>query len=845
MNRNIPDVLHKGKQKAESGRSAEALRSGTIVDHWRHAVARFPDHPALVDGSQMYSYVELERWSHGLAYQIANRVNGRRVGVGLMMDQGAAAVAAQLAIIKAGCWCVPFDPAETMASLTPKLEHAQIALILVDVNSSISLPDMKIQAMTVTGDELSDDHLPDHALRPDDLIQIYYTSGTTGIPKGVMDTHRNVLHNIYRYTRQLGLDHQDRLSMIQSCAFSGAVSSLWGALLNGGVLCPYSIRRRGIAGISAWVRDNSITIYHSVPAIFRSWIRNQECYPGVRVVRLEGDRALPGDLELFKQHFLPDAILAVGLGATETGLTSQWKANIMTSWRDGYLPVGKAVPGIRISVRDHNGRECPAETAGEIWIHSEYLSPGYWRDEEKTRQKFIDDPKQTMCRIYRSGDRGMMHKDGTLEFLGRMGREIKWNGNRIDLNAIERALNTIQPVREAMVAIEHEDLVAYLEMNPEPVEGKQEWRREMVRKLSPHERPSRVEVVSELPRNGHFKMETRVDASKPDLANASLTTRLASIWKKVMGDVGSTEEHDFMDLGGTSLQAALICRAIAVELGREIPETVLREHGTPSRMAAFLGNQSATSRPGCYWVQLKSGAEGPPVLMLPTHWGNPMRLYHLAQSLPANRSVYAARYAHGGDGLEKLAAELLADAVTIIGNHPLLLVGVCYGGTVAWEMARQHHVSGGHIQNLLLLHVGPGEFPGMYPRFVSCIERLLFFMGRVGPRLVHLVRLNARDRASHRAATKRNRALTTDPELMRFRQMQVAYQASAQDIPVHVWTPSRLSYWALGGGWRTSRISPQAILHRLRWNDFRWLRQPHCLELGRELAEIIERQMDA
>src|SRR5262249_31062064 len=151
-----------------------------------------------------------------------------------------------------------------------------------------------------------------------------FTSGSTGQPKGVLDCHRNVLHNVMRYTRALGITADDRLSLLQSCGFSGAVSSMFGALLNGATACPVDLRVETPARLARWLNELSVTIYHSVPSLFRSVVSEGEMFPRVRIVRLEGDRATRLDLDLFRRHFIAPSILAIGLGTTETGLVCQY-----------------------------------------------------------------------------------------------------------------------------------------------------------------------------------------------------------------------------------------------------------------------------------------------------------------------------------------------------------------------------------------------------------------------------------------------------------------------------------------------------------------------------------------
>ena len=126
---------------------------------------------------------------------------------------------------------------------------------------------------------------------PERPAYIYYTSGSTGRPKGVVDSHRNVLHNIMRYTNNLSIDHSDRLSLIETPTYSGIVSSLFCALLNGGSICPFDFRDRGAADLADFLIRHKVSIFHSVPVIFEQLLATDRDFPDFRIIRLEGDKA--------------------------------------------------------------------------------------------------------------------------------------------------------------------------------------------------------------------------------------------------------------------------------------------------------------------------------------------------------------------------------------------------------------------------------------------------------------------------------------------------------------------------------------------------------------------------
>jgi non-ribosomal peptide synthetase component F len=244
----------------------------------------------------------------------------------------------------------------------------------------------------------------------------------------VFDNHRNVLHNVMRYTNNLEIGARDRLSLIESCSYSGTVSSLFSALLNGAAVCPFDLQGQGIARLASWIGRERITIFHSTPTIFEQLLATDREFDGLRMIRLEGDRAELRQISLFQSRFGAECVLVNGLGLTEAGIVRQFFVTPQTKVDGDVVPIGQAVEDMAISLVDSEGDDVEQGSVGEITIRSKYLACGYWKRPDLTEAAFLPDPNGGDTRIYRTGDLGRMHADGCLDYIGRKDFRAKVRG---------------------------------------------------------------------------------------------------------------------------------------------------------------------------------------------------------------------------------------------------------------------------------------------------------------------------------------------------------------------------------------------------------------------------------
>lgn len=681
--------------------------------------------------------------------------------VAVLCEQRPTLLAAILGVLAAGRCYVPLDPAFPAPRLERTIERAEADLIVADEHT---MP--LARRLARAGVQVIDaDHLPligpvacSPPPGPNDPAYIYFTSGSTGEPKGVFDCHRNVLHNVMRYTNSLGLHAGDRITLLQRPAFSGAVSSLFGALLNGGTSCIFDLDAEGPARLREWLATAGVTVYHSVPSIFRAVARAGPTLPALRVVRLEGDRATRLDLELFAQHFGDGCVLVNGLGATECGIVRQFAFRRGDPLPAAGVPIGRAVADMDIKVADDQGHEVEAGTSGEIVVCSEYLALGYWNDAVNTARRFSGQPGGR--RSWRTGDRGRVDAAGCLEHLGRMDWQLRFRGATVEVEAIEQALlGSGAAAQVAMVVLagggSGERLVAYIVPAAGTAPAPAGLHAAVVAAVPAASVPTDYVLLDALPLGENGKVDLRrlpppsprPSPQTPDTsARAQIERPLAAIWASVLRCESVARDADFRDLGGDSLAAADLIAEVRERFRVDLPDSVLLDAPTVAALTAVIaaspaaGTSAAAIGPaGVGWVQQGDGVPlvfatgdmlgtGDAPKRLARHLGPGVALLQVA---PFNPEVESTPQT-----LEAMAARRLQQLVPLLPRHQCHVLGYCgAGGLLAYELARQLEAGGAQVLSVMLIDTFPILPPGSGPGFAASVRRAADRMLRVWPAL--------------------------------------------------------------------------------------------------------------
>ncbi|MFL6139724.1 MAG: non-ribosomal peptide synthetase [Frankiaceae bacterium] len=601
---------------------------------WRR-VEEFAERPALIDGGEAVSYRGLADRVAALAALLGPGPAGRRVG--LLLDHGADTVAAILAVLSVGGAYVPLDPRYPVTRLQAMAAQAQVSAVLTAgphrplAQRLAAGTDQERPAAAIL--DIAD--APAAATRPERSppgphapAYVLHTSGSTGVPKGVVQTHGNVLHQVRLHRDNLRITPDDRLSVVSSFSFDMAVTDTFSALLTGACCVPVDVRALGLTGLADALRRHRVTIYHSTPTVLRYLADSLAAtadprLPDLRVVVLGGEPVTREDLRRCRRHIAADGVLVNGYGATEISFAVQ--DHLLLAESDGaagdeaagdgtgaaagaVLPIGYPLAGVRIGLLAPDGS--PAAVAGEIAISSERLA-AYWADPQETAARF--DTDHDGVRRYRTGDLARRLPDGRLLYLGRRDRQVKVRGHRVEPAEIEHALGSLAGVAHAAVVAGCEQgeqgeqgLHAFVtaaggQLHPAAV------RASVAELLPDYLVPATVTVVSELPLTPTGKIDARAllerylpraRGSAPEPAGTpgagaaddpdGLERAIAVAWAEALGRDGVGRHDRFFDVGGHSLLAARVHQRLVEDLGRPFPLTAMYAHPTVADLADHL-----------------------------------------------------------------------------------------------------------------------------------------------------------------------------------------------------------------------------------------------------------------
>lgn len=559
--------------------------------------AELPDCVALVAGDDTLTYGSLNARANRLARWLAERGVGPDRLVAVSLPRGADLVVSLLAIQKAGGAYLPLDPDQPAARNAHILAHAAPVL-------AIDAPPEEFAA----GFETLPDGNLGRAAHPRQLAYTLYTSGSTGVPKGVQIDRQAFASFLHAMQEQVGLTADDRLLAVTTLGFDIAGLELFLPLATGArVVLATREEARDPQALAGLIEQHGITAMQATPATWRMLLEATGAqWPGLRA--LCGGEALGTGLA---RRLLERGVRLLNVyGPTETTVWSAaWPVDGVVD-DETVIPIGHAIANNRLHILDDRLEPVPPGIVGDLWIGGVGLARGYGRQPCLTAASFLPNPFPddeapgcgTGSRLYRTGDRARRRNDGAIEFLGRRDHQMKIRGFRIEAGEVEAALDSHPQVRQSVVTAHvpaggEALLCAYLVTadGSEPAD----LRAHLAARLPAYMLPSVCVVLDRLPLNANGKVDRKA-LPAPDAPAQSAgfeppatgtETRLAELWEDVLERPGVGATDDFFRLGGHSLRLVRLQTRIRGAFGHDLPLAELFRAPTLRTMAALIDAQ--------------------------------------------------------------------------------------------------------------------------------------------------------------------------------------------------------------------------------------------------------------
>lgn len=574
-------------------------------------VAAHPDRLAIVTPTQAVTYAELNQQADWIAAWLFANKNGDPEPVCLLFGQEVAAFAATIAVLKSGNFYVALDPLYPQARLVEILNDTGASILLTS-NACLDLASQlcsdRVTLLNIDALSSPCAPLPSLSIAPDAYAYIGYTSGSTGKAKGVIETHRNHICH-WRNLMQAQPSYGDeRVLFLNRLSFSGGQLAFYTTFLAGATLYLYDLHSECMADLPAWIQQHQITVWNSVPTVFRTFveqIKTPEQVASIRLLRLASDAVLPQDIEAYRRLWGPSCQLWLGYALTEAKTVTMTFLDHSTPIAPTEIPNGPPINGIEIWIVDETGQRLGPNQVGEIVVRSRYVSPGYWRDPALTTARFQPDPHEPGVFLVQTGDLGKLDAKGNLIHKGRKDTQVKVRGYRVELSEIESQLASLAGVQEAAVRtfpLNGGDvrLAAYVVSNRSPQLTSSQLRHLLSQRLPDYMIPATFTLLDRLPVNRNGKIDRAAlpppSATRPPLETlfappcTALEQAVAALWCELLelNTVGIND--NFFELGGHSLLAVRLIWQIEQKFQQVLPLRQFIFKPTVAHLATLLGD---------------------------------------------------------------------------------------------------------------------------------------------------------------------------------------------------------------------------------------------------------------
>ncbi|MFL9484062.1 non-ribosomal peptide synthetase [Chitinophagaceae bacterium LWZ2-11] len=718
-----------------------------LTDLISNAAKEYAGNIAVQYGGTTVTYQQLEILSNKFARLLSDNNVHPGDTVGLAIDRSADMVIALLGILKAGAAYVPLDPAYPIDRVNFMLKDSSAKLLITSGKYKgrfkTDTPELLLEEMLPALSEYAEDAL-DVRVTGSNPVYILYTSGSTGLPKGVQIKHSNLVNFLCSMQKFPGITSSDKLLAVTTFSFDIAGLEIYLPLISGAaVFIVDAETAKDGSVLLQTIKREGITIMQATPATWRVMLESgwNEVLP---LKALCGGEALSVDLAQ-KLSERCEALFNM-YGPTETTIWSTVKKILPDT---DIITVGRPIDNTQVYILDEDLDLLSPDVIGEIYIGGAGVADGYLNRVELTAEKFIDDPFRPGNKMYRTGDLGKFTPSGEIVCLGRIDHQIKVRGFRIEAGDIEHALLNQPDVKDAVVIARKEStgsntLAAYVIAADETTseyEKIKAWCIAIKATLPDYMMPADFIILPEFPITPAGKVDRNALALQKSVKinntgfvapRTDVEKMVADIWKEHLELDNISVYDNFFELGGHSLIAVKVMNDIEKQTGKHLPLSGLFTYPTIEQLTLLLAMDGRSVT----WDSL--------VPIKPTGTKMPLYIVHgaglhvllfntLAANMDADQPIYGLQ-AKGMneideplDNMQDIAAHYVAEIIAQNPTGPYALAGYSFGGIIAFEMTKQLEAMGKEVKMLAMFDTYAYRSDKFDPFLSKIFNRTLFF----------------------------------------------------------------------------------------------------------------------
>ncbi|MEM1366468.1 MAG: amino acid adenylation domain-containing protein [Cyanobacteria bacterium P01_H01_bin.15] len=721
-------------------------RDKCLHELFEEQARKTPNTIAIEDHNQSITYQELDQQAEQLAAYLGSKGIAVESTVGLFLDRSLSMIIAVLAILKAGAAYVPLDLNYPAARIEYMLSNSEASQVLTTRSLSGRLP---ASITTICIDQpltAPIAHTQSAQASPDNLAYLIYTSGSTGKPKGVAMTHKTLVNLIQWQCDQS--ESQQRTLQFSPISFDVSCQEIFSTWASGGTLVLITEETRQDFGAFF-----DYLTHQKINRLFLPFVALQGLaeigqnrdFPGSLQEVITAGEALkisPAIAKFFEkgsscrlQNQYGPSETHVAIAFSLTGAPDTWAT---------FPPIGQPIANALVYLLDGMHQIVPIGIPGEIYIGGTAIARGYHNLPEQTEAKFIDNPFGP-GRLYKTGDLGRYRTDGAIDYLGRSDRQVKIRGFRIELGEVEAQLNAMPEIKTAIAVVREDQtgdkrLIAYgIPKQRETIDIRM-LKAYLSDKLPDYMIPVAIVCLDKFPVTPSGKIDRKAlptqEFQTDDIAVAPrdpLERQLVDIWQRILGLQSIGIQDDFFELGGHSLLAVKLFSEIEKTCNEKLPLATLFQARNIAELATYIRERRFEEH-SCL-IQMQTMGERPPLFFLPPAGGHMLVYERLANNLGPDQPMYGLEFQASanddaqGSSIKNTVSEFIRAMRQVQPNGPYHLIGLSFGGLLAWAVAEELQRQGEPLATIILLDcAAPGTTKRLtgFPRFIAVASWVIY-----------------------------------------------------------------------------------------------------------------------